>query len=77
MRSARRAADDPLRSILAASDTYPVPIKRVGIADRFAETGPYFEMLDLYGMAVGDIAAAARQVLALRDESRLFPAIIK
>jgi transketolase len=47
----------------AVTDTYPVPIKRVGIADRFAETGPYFEMLDRYGMSVEDIAAAARHAL--------------
>lgn len=50
----------------AVTDTYPVPIKRVGIADRFAETGPYFEMLDRYGMSVEDIAAAARQALAAK-----------
>jgi len=50
----------------AVSDAHPVPIKRVGLADRFAETGPYFEMLDRYGMAVEDIAAAARQALAAK-----------
>ncbi|NIM55734.1 MAG: transketolase family protein, partial [Pseudomonas stutzeri] len=38
----------------AVTDAYPVPIKRLGIADRFAETGPYFEMLDRYGMSVQD-----------------------
>jgi transketolase len=48
----------------AVTDAYPVPVKRVGLADRFAETGPYFEMLDRYGMSVDDIAAAARQALA-------------
>jgi transketolase len=48
------------------TDTYPVPIKRVGIADRFAETGPYFALLDCYGMAVGDIVAAARQAVAAK-----------
>jgi transketolase len=45
------------------TDAYPVPVKRVGIADRFAETGPYFELLDRYGMSVADIAAAARRAL--------------
>jgi transketolase len=48
------------------TDAYPVPVKRVGIADRFAETGPYFEMLDRYGMSVADIAATARQALAAK-----------
>jgi transketolase len=50
----------------AVTDVYPVPVKRVGLADRFAETGPYFEMLDRYGMSVEDIAAAARQAVAAK-----------
>jgi transketolase len=50
----------------ALTDAYPVPVKRVGIADRFAETGPYFEMLDRYGMSVDDIKAAAQQALAAK-----------
>jgi transketolase len=50
----------------AVTDAYPVPIKRLGIADRFAETGPYFEMLDRYGMSVDDITTAARQALAAK-----------
>ncbi len=48
------------------TDAYPVPIKRLGIADTFAETGPYFEILDRYGMSVENIAAAARQALAAK-----------
>ena len=50
----------------AVTDAYPVPIKRVGIADRFAETGPYFEMLDRYGMSVADIVAAVQDALAIK-----------
>jgi len=50
----------------AVTDAYPVPIKRVGIADRFAETGPYFEMLDRYGMSVQDIVAAAQQAMVAK-----------
>jgi transketolase len=50
----------------AVTDAYPVSVKRVGMADRFAETGPYFEMLDRYGMSVDDIAAAARQALVAK-----------
>jgi len=48
------------------SETYPVPLKRVGIKDTFTETGPYFELLDRYGMAVGDITSAAREVIRRR-----------
>jgi transketolase len=50
----------------AVTDAHPVPVKRVGMADRFAETGPYFEMLDRYGMSVEDITTAARQALAAK-----------
>ncbi len=51
----------------AVSDACPVPIKRVGIADEFAETGPYFEILDRYGMSVEHILVAARQAVAARQ----------
>lgn len=45
-------------------ETYPVPMARIGIADRFAESGPYTQILDKYGMSVDAIAGAARRVLA-------------
>jgi transketolase len=50
----------------AVTDNYPVPVRRVGIADRFAETGPYFPMLDRYGMSVADIVTAAQQAIAAK-----------
>lgn len=48
----------------------PVPLKRVGVADRFTETGPYAALLDRYGMAVDDVVQAARDVLARKDTER-------
>jgi transketolase len=48
------------------TDHYPVPLKRVGIADRFAETGPYDALLDRYGMAVNDVLQAARAAVAAK-----------
>jgi transketolase len=45
----------------AAAASKPVPVVRVGVADRFAETGPYDKLLDSYGMSVEDITAAARK----------------
>lgn len=48
----------------------PVPLRRVGIQDRYGETGPYEKLLDLYGMGVGDIVAAAEDVVRRRDSSR-------
>jgi transketolase len=50
----------------AITDAYPVPLKRVGIADRFAETGPYLALLDRYGMSVDHVLAAARAAVALK-----------
>lgn len=50
----------------AVTDIYPVPLKRVGIADQFAETGPYNDLLDNYGMSVEDIKRAVRQALAAK-----------
>ena len=46
------------------SETKPVPMQRVGVADRFAESGPYPDLLDNYGMAVDDIVDAAESVLS-------------
>jgi len=41
----------------------PTPVERVGIADTFAESGPYSDLLDKYGMSVESIADAVRRVL--------------
>jgi transketolase len=46
------------------SHACPVPVKRVGLNDRFAETGPYDDLLDRYGMSVQDIITAAKQAMA-------------
>jgi len=47
----------------AVTDDQPVPVKRVGIADRFTETGPYNDLLDNYGMSIDDITTAARRAI--------------
>jgi transketolase len=52
------------------SEQRPVPLKRVGVADRFTETGPYTALLDRYGMAVADIVAASRHVLAMKTGAK-------
>ncbi|HYA45908.1 MAG TPA: transketolase C-terminal domain-containing protein [Acidimicrobiales bacterium] len=41
-----------------------VPLRRIGLADTFAESGGYYEMLDKYGMSARDIAMAAEGALA-------------
>jgi transketolase len=50
----------------AVTDRCPVPVRRVGMADRFAESGSYFDMLDKFGMSVADITAAAHEAVAAK-----------
>ncbi|MEM2112047.1 MAG: transketolase C-terminal domain-containing protein [Candidatus Bathyarchaeia archaeon] len=45
------------------AEKYPVPVKRVGIHDTFTETGPYFELMDKYGLGVNDIISAATEII--------------
>jgi transketolase len=48
---------------------YPVPLKRVGLPDCFAETGPYEAILDQYGMSIADIVKAAKDAIAMKGKS--------
>lgn len=50
------------------AEEFPVPVVRVGIRDRFAETGPYFDLLDRYGMAVADVVSAAKRAIGMKKE---------
>jgi len=45
-----------------------VPMERVGVADTFAESGPYSELMDKYGLSVDDIVAAAQRALARKSK---------
>ena len=45
----------------------PVPVVRVGIADRFTETGPYNDLLENYGLSVSDIVSAARKAVKTKS----------
>lgn len=47
----------------------PVPVQRVGLDDRFAETGPYDAILDKYGMSVEDIVRAAEKAVAAKKKA--------
>jgi transketolase len=42
------------------SDQYPVPVKRIGLADTFGESGPDAALLDKYGISVEKTAAAIK-----------------
>ena len=39
-------------------------MQRVGVNDTFAESGPYLEVIDKYGLTAPHIAAAVEKVLA-------------
>lgn len=46
------------------SEQWPVPVKRVGINDRFGTSGKAEELLKYFGLMPEDLAEAAREVLA-------------
>jgi len=51
--------------------TAPAPLERVGIADRFARTGPDPEtLMDAFGLSVGAIASAARRAMGRKKTGR-------
>ena len=45
-------------------ENHPVPMKRVGVQDTFAESGPYLDLLDKYGLSAPHIVAAAKDVIS-------------
>jgi len=44
-------------------ENYPIPMKRIGVQDTFAESGPYQAVLDKYGLSAPHILQAALGVL--------------
>lgn len=49
----------------------PVPVIRVGVADRFAESGPYDAVLDAYGCSVSNVVEAARAAVRAEAAAKL------
>jgi transketolase len=50
------------------SETWPAPLERVGVADTFAESGPYSELLDKYGMSEDAIIAAVERAIKRKGQ---------
>ena len=50
----------------ALVQTLPVPLERVGLADTFAESGPYLDLLNKCGLSVAGVVGAVRRVLERR-----------
>jgi len=48
------------------SEGCPVPLRRIGIRDTFATTGPYADLLEYLGLTAAAIAGAAREAIAAR-----------
>jgi transketolase len=44
-------------------ENHPIPMKRIGMQDTFAESGPYQDVLDKYGLSAPHILQAALGVL--------------
>jgi transketolase len=51
-------------------ETYPVPIRRIGVRDRWVDSGGIDELFTHYSMQPADIAAAARSVIESRRKWR-------
>jgi len=45
-------------------ENYPIPMKRIGVRDTFAESGPYHEVIKKYGVSAEHIAQAVEEVIA-------------
>ncbi|MCA9973533.1 MAG: transketolase family protein, partial [Anaerolineales bacterium] len=50
----------------AVAQSHPVPMRCVGLADRYAESGEGEELLVKYGLMPADIARAVREVVAAK-----------
>jgi transketolase len=48
------------------AQTHPVPMRFVGLADTYTDSGDPYDLLAKYGMTAQDIVAAARQALAAK-----------
>lgn len=45
-------------------EEYPIPVIKLGVEDRFGESGPALELLEAYGLTAKSIAEKAKQAIA-------------
>ena len=50
----------------AVGETYPVPVVKVGVNDRFGESGPAKEILEKYGLTAESIVKAAEKAISMK-----------
>ncbi len=48
------------------SEEYPVPVLKVGVQDKFGESGKPDELLEAYGLTAKDIAKKAKKAISLK-----------
>lgn len=51
-----------------AAETQPAPLQRIGVRDRWVDSGGIDELFTAYGMQPADIAQAAHAAITLRDK---------
>lgn len=51
----------------ALGENYPVPLKRVGMPDKFGESGSPSELLEKYGFTPQSLAAAVKEVVVRKE----------
>ena len=49
-------------------ENYPIPMQRIAIDDNFAESGPYFSLLEKYGLSSNHIEKAVLKVLKRKKD---------
>ncbi len=52
-----------------SSEYCPVPLIRIGLQDKYPESGEADELLDKYQMGIADIERAVKRVLAIKDRN--------
>ena len=45
------------------SETYPTPVKRIGVNDEFGFSGPAYEVLDAFGLCADNIVKVTKEFL--------------
>ena len=45
------------------SETYPTPVRRIGVNDQFGQSGPAAEVLEYYGLCASNIVKVAKEFL--------------
>ncbi len=48
---------------------HPVPMQRIALGDRFAESGPYLELIDKYGLTARHMVEAVKAVMQRKAEN--------